>query len=970
FQRVEREFRAVKDEATHEDIPPRTTADFQIESELGAPVQGHSILRAEQNSVEVAVRDEENLDKAMLHEEHMTDEVPTGVSRRRLSWVDQKTSAKLESVRVFKCEAAVDDDDDSDEELAEVREDDENPEKKFLILPEEETLNDVFDDYESEEDEEDEQSPKRTYERKRKAEDISAAKKEESDEDVTENWDEYDEENLLIDDGEDEEVEVKKKKQRRSAVEIKREKMEIEMAKMEEYERLSKLLDETDDVHEQYAILMKMTLGDKAPPKFEVEPTNMEEFAKELELDLEKNAEFYEERQRKSFALIDGNRFSGERRTKKDIDREFAKILGLCEDEDDAEDKNAKKGEMETFEDIPDVDDLIHEDPKSLSHIAGQIEKKRLVEVPLEGDKKEERKKKKNSKRGYTKGAPKKDEGVARTEEEVIAEIGKKKAESLEKATRMKEMKREEKERKRVEKEKKKKKAEERVKEEKKREKKEDWMNLVERAPRTRAEASRRTKALLKLGKRVMLEVMNEDGYEDEGRKKMKKGEYEDEEEDEEESEEKEESEIEEEEEKPKQRRRTRRTRTNPVAYHRRVKDEVDDEEDDADCGNYVDNPNDIRGTKYCQSEWDSELEDEEDDEDACSAPFLWRSDKENEMMIDGAMGPANFDPDEIMKRRLNHVTEFSEGITAEYQAMIKQLDGMQLNLFADSTVRRFDPGVVHTIDSSITVCMWPVNALPKPEDTRPMQDLHVWPKEGATPFGRRGPSDKVTPFVRIRPQSIMRDKKASMEIDKMAAGGVVTVTKDDIMRNLEELLQSKLDGTKKWTPLPSARNPFDVPEISTRKLSTEPREDTPVSSYIQKVDLISLPPDNVNKKRMKKKTIKEALMEFVKNPETATDVPEDIYKDDKEEDGDDDDGYKFEWNEMGEIMDNPMRDNLVGEDPFGAHSYEEMDFGVVEEVVDEDESAMMGSTMMDIETEEETHIGEAFSFMANHLDI
>ncbi|GMT11062.1 hypothetical protein PFISCL1PPCAC_2359, partial [Pristionchus fissidentatus] len=932
----------------------------QFELELGAPIQCHSILRAEQNSGKVAVRDEENLDKAMLHEEHMPDEVPTGVSRRRLSWVDQKTSAKLESVRVFEDEAAVYDGDDSDEELAEVGQDDENPEKKFLIDPEEETLNDVFDDYESEEDEEEEQSPKRTYERKRKAEDISAAKKEESDEDATENWDEDDEENLLIDDGENEEVEVKKKKQRRSAAEIRREKMEMEMAKMEEYERLRKLLDETDDVHEQYDILMKMTLGDKAPKQFEVKPTNMEEFAKELELDLEKNAEFYEERQRQSFALIDGNRFKGGKRTKADLDREFAIVLGLSEEEDDSEDKNEKKGEMETFEDMPDVDDLIHEDPKSPSHIADQLEKKSRVEVPLKENKKEERKKK--SKRGYTKGAPKNDEKVARTEEEVIAEIGKKKAESLEKATRMKEMKREEKERKRIEKEKKKE-TEERVKEEKKREKKEDWMDLVERAPRTRAEASRRTKALLKLGKRVMLELMNEDGYEDEGRKKMKKVQYEEEETDNE-SVEKEESEVEVEEvEKPKQMRRTRGTRTNPVAYLRRAKKEAADDEVGPDCGNYIANPNDIRGTKYCQSEWDSDYE--EDDEDASSSPFLWRSDKEDEMMIDGAMGPANFDPDEIMKRRLNDATEFSEGITAEYHAMIKQLDGMQLNLFADSTVRRFDPGVVHTIDSSITVCMWPISALPKPEDKRLMKDLHVWPGEGATPFGRRGPSEKVTPFVRIRPESIKRDKKASMEIDKIATGEVVTVTKDDIMRNLEELLQSKLDGTKKWTPLPSARNPFDVPEISTRKLPTEPREDEPVSSYVQKVDVISLPLDNVNKKKMKKKTIKEALMEFMEKPDAATTKVKDIYKNDQEGDGDDDDGYKFEWNEMGEIMDNPMRDNLIGEDPFGAHSYEGTDFGVVDEVAEEDESAMM-----DIETEEETQIGEAFSFMANHLDI
>ncbi|GMT14200.1 hypothetical protein PFISCL1PPCAC_5497, partial [Pristionchus fissidentatus] len=147
-------------------------------------------------------------------------QVPTAVPHRRLSIVDQQSSAKLES-QAFEYEAAVYDHD-SDEKMAEIGEGNEMPEKKFLIHPKQDTLNDTYDE---DEPIEGEKSPKRENERKRKLEEIPAGEKEESDGDASNNRDEDDEENVLIDDGEDVEGEVKKKKQRRSAEEIEREKM-------------------------------------------------------------------------------------------------------------------------------------------------------------------------------------------------------------------------------------------------------------------------------------------------------------------------------------------------------------------------------------------------------------------------------------------------------------------------------------------------------------------------------------------------------------------------------------------------------------------------------------------------------------------------------------------------------------------------------------------------------------------------
>lgn len=107
---------------------------------------------------------------------------------------------------------------------------------------------------------------------------------------------------------------------------------------------------------------------------------------------------------------------------------------------------------------------------------------------------------------------------------------------------------------------------------------------------------------------------------------------------------------------------------------------------------------------------------------------------------------------------------------------------------------------------------------------------------------------------------------------------------------------------------------------------------------YVHKHHVQSLPCEYNNKKR--KKTRKEVLQEIATKPrpdmrkrevrrliEKGCDsmMFQDIYI--QEEEGDEEDRYKFAWNEMGEMIENPMRDNRMEEDPFAAvNPYEGLD--------------------------------------------
>ncbi|GMT22074.1 hypothetical protein PFISCL1PPCAC_13371, partial [Pristionchus fissidentatus] len=551
-------------------------------------------------------------------------------------------------------------------------------------------------------------------------------------------------------------------------------------------------------------------------------------------------------------------------------------------------------------------------------------------------------------KRGNTKGAAKKKKNrdVPQTEEEMISEIGKWKEESFEKAMMRMKMRTEAKVRKMEEEEKRRKREKE---ERKKRETETVGKSKIEAPSRNRADACRRTKELLQLGKRMVVQLADDD----EGGKGKKKRR----------DEEKEENDVKDA--KPKKVTTKKRVSTKPVTLRKKgKKDDVTQEEGGDDCGNYTINPNDVRGMDYCQSAPDSEYEDEEEGDDELPLPFLWRSDKESEMMMDGAMGPASIDSDEALKIRLNELTELSEAMSTEYRAMMKTMDGLKLNLFGDSTIRRFDPRVMHSIDFTTTECLWPVDMLPNGGGAKiPTMESQMWPGDGEYDDAL-GDRSKVAcqPFTRIRSEITKKNKKASRDIDAMASGGGGgKVTNDDILKNLDELLLSKLDPTKSWTPLPSSYNPFDIPEITSRKQSAEQRVDE-APSYVQKTAVMELPRDRVNNKKM---TIKEALVAFVRKPAGA-DAAENIYKDEGEGE---DDGYQFEWNEMGDVIDNPMRG-----DPFGAHPYEErVDVGeeCEEEIeVNGDDASMMETASMSLEEEEkETQIGEAFSFMANNID-
>lgn len=98
---------------------------------------------------------------------------------------------------------------------------------------------------------------------------------------------------------------------------------------------------------------------------------------------------------------------------------------------------------------------------------------------------------------------------------------------------------------------------------------------------------------------------------------------------------------------------------------------------------------------------------------------------------------------------------------------------------------------------------------------------------------------------------------------------------------------------------------------------------------YVHKLNVQSLPCEYNNKKR--KKTRKEVLQEIATKPRPDTlkrevrgligkacDIMcQGIYI--QEEEGDEEDIYKFAWNEMGEMIENPMRDNRMEEDPFAA---------------------------------------------------
>ncbi|GMR59360.1 hypothetical protein PMAYCL1PPCAC_29555, partial [Pristionchus mayeri] len=503
-----------------------------------------------------------------------------------------------------------------------------------------------------------------------------------------------------------------------------------------------------------------------------------------------------------------------------------------------------------------------------------------------EADRKRERKKNSRNEGGRTK---KKEEGRPPTEEEVLAEIGRKIMDAGEKATRMKEQKREEAERRRE-----KKNDEKRKREEKKKRKKEKEIGSekeekgMDRKPKSRAEAARRTKALLAMES------------ENEGRSSLDDmGEEDDDE--------------------PKKKKRKYRKRTKPLPFVSSVKDANEEEGVHAGCGKYINNPNDVTMQTMCKG---TSLEDEEpqgDGDEILSVPFVWMSCEEDSRET---IQPTTFHPHHHMKGHVKEVEELSHRMAFEHGEMATRLEGMKLNLFADTTLRRFDSRVLRNIDLLSATGMWPDDLLPQPNRLISKCQYLMWNPSESEP--NPAPSKlcessfpQKTRFVRVDPSHKKKDDVTSEEMDVMSGAAAERVTKRDMMRNVEELVRSKWKKTS-WTPLPNSGNPFDVPEILTRR--TMRTKEYQSASHVQKMPVVYLPCENSSKRR--KKTRKEVLLEMASRPRRIVEESEQsIYKEDMREGGEED-GYQYEWDEMGEIIENPMRDHHIHEDAIG-HSYE-----------------------------------------------
>ncbi|GMR52981.1 hypothetical protein PMAYCL1PPCAC_23176, partial [Pristionchus mayeri] len=311
------------------------------------------------------------------------------------------------------------------------------------------------------------------------------------------NENESDDEGLLmIDEGNEEVERVESTKPKRMNQEELRRKKEASIAESDRLMEELKHAKTEDDPDLEFALLSSLVYRDNKKKERKTRLKTKEELQKEIDAQLSAippmgTSGIYEEE------------LNAIKKFNKDWSTSLMNMNGHDDDEDENEEKKEEDGPRRSkrhFEDMPELEDLFN-DPT----FANFNHNKRRLD---DDEERVEVKKKTGGKKGVPK--KKKEEGRPETEEEVLAEIRRKIEESEEKAKRMKKQRIEEKERKKEEmakrksdekrerKEKKRKKEEARDRERLKKE--EDERSLMDRKPKSRAEAARRTKALLALG--------------------------------------------------------------------------------------------------------------------------------------------------------------------------------------------------------------------------------------------------------------------------------------------------------------------------------------------------------------------------------------------------------------------------------------------------------------------------------------